>query len=605
MNNYHICEIGRSKNSVVYKGRLKKTIEYLAIKSCEKAHKLKVMNEVRILQNLDQENIVKYHAWHKTRNHLWLVLEYCPGGDILTLIDQDKSLPEKVIKDFGLNIMDGLYYLHSKGIIYADLKPSNILFNEYGVLKLCDFGLAQLISDSQSEENKKGTPYYMAPELFEEGGVYSYYSDLWSFGCVLYELYVGTPPFISSTFKDLKEQILTAETPSIPNASGNFNDLIAGLLQKDPSKRMNWEELLWHEFWEGQRMHQQIKLPRHETYENYLKARGVQQRTSDRLRENRKYEARDSIRASLNGKEDFVLKSRDQVLNLGENWDIDDHAEEAKIVHQRSNSATLQTPVVKNTFKPQPVEQLIIHNTDINVKPIICSHENLMNCFDHDMSKWTAENINDHVNSPELENHLSDVYSVLNTSVPISKKLSYLAYIESLIQDFPLANKLINSAFVQLFLKIMISYGKNNEITEADRKQKLSSQLRARICSIFGQMIRHATMIDSDLPASNVVEAFMDIISEENQNSPASDNLLKKKALAALGEYLFYAATQMDEEEYDDAWLIDPKMSDFLTGEILDSQDEQCKLLAVRTVENITAQSKNGGTIFASTVKII
>lgn len=74
--------------------------------------------------------------------------------------------------------MDGLFYLHSKGIIYADLKPSNILFNEYGVLKLCDFGLARLITDSQSEENKKGTPYYMAPELFEEGGVYSYYSDL-------------------------------------------------------------------------------------------------------------------------------------------------------------------------------------------------------------------------------------------------------------------------------------------------------------------------------------------------------------------------------------------------------------------------------------------
>ena len=70
MNNYHISEIGRSKNSVVYKGRIKNTIEYLAIKSSEKAYKSKVMNEVRILERLSHENIVKYYEWHKTRNHL-------------------------------------------------------------------------------------------------------------------------------------------------------------------------------------------------------------------------------------------------------------------------------------------------------------------------------------------------------------------------------------------------------------------------------------------------------------------------------------------------------------------------------------------------------
>lgn len=585
MNNYHITEIGRSKNSVVYKGRLKKTIEYLAIKSSEKVNKLKVMNEVRILQNIAHENIIKYHSWHKTRNHFWLVLEYCPGGDILTLIDQDKCVPESVIKEFGLNIIDGLYYLHSSGIIYADLKPSNILFNEYGVLKLCDFGLARLISDVQSEETKKGTPYYMAPELFEEGGVYSYYSDLWSLGCVLYELAVGTPPFVSSTFKDLKDQILGAEVPPITDFSASFNDLISGLLQKNPSKRMSWEELLWHEFWDGKRVIE-VKLPIHNCYEQYLKTRGMVQRSKGFIRDNKKFDAKESLRASLNGKEDFVIKSRDQVFNIGENWDIDDRAEEAKIVHQRSNSAILQTPSVKNTIKPQPLDQLLVHVSDINVKPIIEGHENLVPHNGFPLSKWTPENIGSYVNDSELEGHFSEVYSILTSNEKLETKMNYLEYVEYLIQDFPLANKLINSAFVALFLKLITLK---------------SPETQGRICSLFGQMLRHATMIDSDLPNSQVSEAFLEIITKEENKK--SQKELRKKAFAALGEYLFYAATQMDEEEYDEAWEIDTRVVTIITSEILESLDESCKFLAIRTVENITAQSKNGGIIFATRVR--
>ena len=579
MNNYHISEIGRSKNSVVYKGRVKKSIEYLAIKSCEKQYKPKIMNEVRILESLSHENIVQFHAFHKTRNHLWIVLEYCPGGDILSLIDQDKQLPEPVIREFGLHIMDGLFYLHSKGIIYADLKPSNILFNEYGVLKLCDFGLAKLIIDSQSEENKKGTPYYMAPELFEEGGVYSFYSDLWSFGCVLYELAVGTPPFISSTFKDLKEQIISADTPVIPTASAAFNDLISGLLQKDPSKRIGWEELLWHEFWEGKRMIQ-VNLPEHECYELYLQERGLVQRTTGNYQEY--FQTRESIRASIKGKDDFVIKSRDQVFNFGENWDTDDKVEEAKIVHQRSNSAALQTPAIKNAFRPQPVEQLVIHNSDLNIKPIISTQENLLEQIDSSIVKWNSESISEHVNSPELENHLSEVYSLLSSNAILQTKISYLLYLESLILDYPLANKLINSAFVQLFLMLFA----NN-----------SNEIKGRVCSIFGQMLRHATIIDSDLPKHPIVDSLVAVIQAKNSGVD-----IKRKALAALGEYLFYAATQMDEEDFDEAWTIDPVIVNILSQELSLNTDNVCKQYIVRTIENIAAQSKNGGVIFASSV---
>jgi len=108
-----------------------------------------------------------------------------------------------------------LYYLHANNIVYCDLKPSNVLVNEYNTLKLCDFGLSKKLTDLSKPDLKEkdeaddpmkpkaGTPYYMAPELFSEDGVYSFYSDMWALGCVLYEMATGKPPFASTGLKDL------------------------------------------------------------------------------------------------------------------------------------------------------------------------------------------------------------------------------------------------------------------------------------------------------------------------------------------------------------------------------------------------------------------
>lgn len=83
-----------------------------------------------------------------------------------------------------------------------------MLLNEYSTLKLCDFGLAKKIvdliqTDADSQKPKSGTPYYMAPELFQDDGVYSFYSDMWALGCVLYELATGKPPFAATGLKEL------------------------------------------------------------------------------------------------------------------------------------------------------------------------------------------------------------------------------------------------------------------------------------------------------------------------------------------------------------------------------------------------------------------
>lgn len=102
---------------------------------------------MRIFHNLKNRHILKFYNWYETRNHLWIIFEYCAGGDLLQVIEQDKKLPEPTLQKFGRDLTQGLYYLHFNGIIYCDLKPSNVLLNEYSTLKLCDFGLARKLSD--------------------------------------------------------------------------------------------------------------------------------------------------------------------------------------------------------------------------------------------------------------------------------------------------------------------------------------------------------------------------------------------------------------------------------------------------------------------------
>jgi serine/threonine-protein kinase ULK4 len=96
---------------------------------------------------------------------MWAVTEYCPGGDLLKLIEQDKNLPENIVRGFAIEIFRGLQYCHLNNIIICDLKLASILLNEYGKVKIGDFGSAKTLIDLMHNEstNKKGTPSYMAP----------------------------------------------------------------------------------------------------------------------------------------------------------------------------------------------------------------------------------------------------------------------------------------------------------------------------------------------------------------------------------------------------------------------------------------------------------
>ena len=113
----------------------------------------------------------------------------------------------------------------------------------------------------------------MAPELFQDDGVYSFYSDIWALGCVLYELATGKPPFNATGLKDLIQQICEQETPKVEGFSPVFNDLLARCLEKDPVKRIYWEHLRKHPFWSKEISQRQ--LPKQPQFDTYLTAHGI------------------------------------------------------------------------------------------------------------------------------------------------------------------------------------------------------------------------------------------------------------------------------------------------------------------------------------------
>ncbi|XP_074510925.1 serine/threonine-protein kinase ULK4 isoform X2 [Sebastes fasciatus] len=272
-------ELGAGSSSVVYKGRMKGNLNYVAIICTDKAKRPEITNHVRLSNDLDHPNIVCFYEWYETSSHLWLVVELCTGGSLESIIGHDGCLSEDVVRRFGWDLVKGLKHIHESGIISSDLTPAKILLDGSGTLKFGNFCLSKangetledfytLLSTSEEagqrdckedfdniKKRLNGPPTYRAPEVLQ-GSETNMSSDLWALGCTLYYMYTGKPPFYSDSYTEITERILHQEPPpptqtvlSASPPSEDFQNLLKGLLNKDPDKRMDWPELLEHPFW--------------------------------------------------------------------------------------------------------------------------------------------------------------------------------------------------------------------------------------------------------------------------------------------------------------------------------------------------------------------
>ncbi|XP_037322554.2 serine/threonine-protein kinase 36 [Pungitius pungitius] len=253
MDSYHVLELaGEGSFGRVYKGRKRFTGQVVALKFMPKVGRSEkelrsLRREIEIMRGLEHPNIVQLFDSFETETEVVVVTEYAEGHLFQILVD-DEKLPESQVREIACQLVSALYYLHSHRILHRDMKPQNILLGKSGVVKLCDFGFARAMSVSTMVLTSiKGTPLYMSPELVEEKP-YDHTSDLWSLGCILYELHTGAPPFPTTSLLHLVQLIVKDPVKWPGTMSDTCTSLLKGLLTKDPQKRLSWPDLLHHPF---------------------------------------------------------------------------------------------------------------------------------------------------------------------------------------------------------------------------------------------------------------------------------------------------------------------------------------------------------------------
>jgi len=268
LNNFNILRlIGQGSYGKVFLSELKndKSKQY-AMKILEKDKIIEwkqennIFTERYILQNIKHPFISKLSYAFQDSEKLYLVTDFMPGGDLMHKLISYGKLSEKTSKIYASELFLAIDFLHKNDIIFRDLKPENILLDDFGHIKLTDFGLSKKLNNSiyNNYNNKHnritysicGTPYYIAPEVYYGNG-YSKEIDWWSFGIVLYEMLTGKFPFKKN--KDNKRFIYQKVNFDLNfTISNNAKDLISKLLDYDVEKRLTNPLLIMnHNFFSG------------------------------------------------------------------------------------------------------------------------------------------------------------------------------------------------------------------------------------------------------------------------------------------------------------------------------------------------------------------
>eukprot|EP00741_Cyanophora_paradoxa_P022195 tig00021435_g21425.t1 len=236
--------LGRGSFAKVLLVRKRDTKELYAMKVIRKDAVVKsrqirgTVTERAILSDVQHPFIVKLHYAFQTNGKLYLILDFLVGGELFFHLKREKFFPEPVAQYYAAEICLALGHLHKLGIVYRDLKPENVLLDAEGHARLTDFGLAKEVDEANGgTQTFCGTLEYMAPCVLIRRG-YGKNIDWWSFGCLVYEMLTGFPPFARKTRAEVQEAILHEE-PRFPGyLSEEAKSLCRALLVKEPEKRL-------------------------------------------------------------------------------------------------------------------------------------------------------------------------------------------------------------------------------------------------------------------------------------------------------------------------------------------------------------------------------
>lgn len=268
--------LGEGSYSSVYLATDRQTLKEYAIKVLEKKHiikekKIKYVNiEKNTLNRLTEHpGVVRLYYTFQDEACLFYVIDYCSGGELLGALKRTGTFDVECTRFYAAQILDSVEYMHSRGVIHRDLKPENVLLDDHMHIKITDFGTAKMLPDPRGVKAEEGgstgqnsapddgrapsfvgTAEYVSPELLTSKNSCKA-SDLWAFGCIVFQLLAGRPPFKGGSEYLTFQKIvgLDYEFPAgFPPAA---RDLVERLLVLDPARRLTIEHIKNHEFFDG------------------------------------------------------------------------------------------------------------------------------------------------------------------------------------------------------------------------------------------------------------------------------------------------------------------------------------------------------------------
>ena len=227
-----------------------------------------LQREVSLMRKFSHPNIVAYLGTEVgDANTLYIFTEWVPGGSLQSLLKKFGRFKESVVQNYTVQMLNGLKYLHENGVVHRDIKGSNILVDDRGNVKLCDFGASKQVTGGgglgggmqqtiQGDNlSLKGTPYFMAPEVINQTG-HGRKADVWSLGCTVLQMATGQPPWKALNFENISALMFhiaqTNEAPPMPDdMSQELRSFLNSCFLRNPIARPSISELLEHPFVQG------------------------------------------------------------------------------------------------------------------------------------------------------------------------------------------------------------------------------------------------------------------------------------------------------------------------------------------------------------------
>ncbi|KAI9455262.1 kinase-like domain-containing protein [Lactarius psammicola] len=327
--------IGNGSFGIIRKVRRKQDGVILAQKEIDfermnERDRKQVVAEVNILKDLDHDHIVRYYDRHVDRDAgiLYIFMEYCGGGDLSSVIKQaqknNRLIPEETVWHYFMQILLALHYCHHPNatsnsrsggsaaegerkapILHRDIKPDNVFLDENNSVKLGDFGLSKVLTQASLANTYVGTPYYMSPELIQEKA-YDSKSDIWSLGCLIYELCAHKPPFYEAkTHSELSIAVRNGRIPPLPRGySQALTSVIKAMLNLNPSMRPSAAQLLQHE---------RVEFA-YKVFETQKQLDNVKTHRAALVEREREVVARESALASLEAAQNAAISMKDSEI---------------------------------------------------------------------------------------------------------------------------------------------------------------------------------------------------------------------------------------------------------------------------------------------------